>query len=344
MDTLVEKVEKLLMLNDMAAVDQLLAKEDDIADQGIKEYCWGRYYNAIENYEEALKHLNLAKELLTDDINLYGELAFANDKAGNVTDAEQAYLKMYDLETDYKYKWAIMSGIAGFYNEHHMYLKMEKVGKKLCQEYITNYQGYHIMALAKMERKQYKESELVLKMVPESLKKLSQYTDDLVRCYELQKKYNEILQCFEENETFSKEHRRYVLRKKIMAYSSLENYKEAENSLLDYVFEYGEMDGILSLALLLITKGDYDKAISLCKVVQKNISEDEGLYGYFSNLIELVGKYMSCMTGKDQFQKESVCDAIDEIIVYSRKRSLLTSEIEDELQEMKANIRRKSYE
>ena len=47
---------------------------------------------------------------------------------------------------------------------------------------------------------------------------------------------------------------------------------------------------------------------------------------------------MGCMTNKDQSQKESVCDAIDEIIVYSRKRSLLADEIEHELQEMKANI------
>ena len=338
MDTLVEKVEQLLMKDDVAAVEQLLTSENDIADQGMKEYCWGRYYNVIENYEEAIKHLNLAKELLPDDRKLYGELAFANDKTGNVNDAEQAYLKMYALETDYKYKWAIMSGIAGFYSEHHMYLKMEKVGKKLCQEYKTNYQGYHIMALAKIERKQYKESELILKTVPESLKELPQYIDDLVYCYELQKKYNEILQCFEENEKFSTEHRKYVLKKRIMAYSSLENYKEAENSLLDYVFEYGEIDGILSLALLLITKGDYDKSISLCKVVQKNITEDERIYDYFSKLIELVGKYMGCMTNKDQSQKESVCDAIDEIIVYSRKKSLLADEIESELQEMKANI------
>lgn len=338
MDTLVEKTEKLLMGDDIAAVEQLLINESDTADQGIKEYCWGRYYNVIENYEEALKHLKLAKKLLPDAINIYGELALASDKTGNVMDAEQAYLKMYDLETDRKYKWAIMSGIAGFYREHHMYLKMEKVGRKLCQDYKTNYQGYHVMALAKMERKQYKESELILQTVPDVLKELPQYIDDLIHCYELQKKYNEIMQYFNQNEQFSKEHRNYVLKKQILAYSSLENYKEAENCLLDYVFEYGEIDGILSLALLLITKGDYDKAISLCQIVQKNIAEDEMTYDYLSRLIELVGRYMSCMTNKDKSQKESVCKAIDEIIVYLRKRSLLAGEVETELQNMKMNI------
>lgn len=338
MDTLVEQVEKLLEAGETEAVTQLLLKEQSESDKGLREYCWGRYYNVTENFGEALKHLNSAKEILCDDIGLYGELAFANDKLGNVNDAEQAYLKMYDLEKNPKYKWAIMSVLSDFYKEHHMFLRMEKVGKKLCQEYKTNYHGYHVMAMAKMERKQFKECELILEKVPAGLKQLPQYMDDMVTCYEEQKKYEQILQFFDNNKQFTDKYRNYTLKKQILAYSSIGEYENAENCLLDLVFEFGEMDAILSLAILLISKQEYEKAIALGNLVLKNIGKEEIIYDYYARLIDVVGQYMNCMDSKEQKERENACNAIDGLIVYLRKKNLLADEIETELLKMKKNL------
>lgn len=338
MNTLVEQVEKLLEAGETEAVTQLLLKEQSESDKELREYCWGRYYNVTENFGEALKHLNSAKEILCNDIGLYRELGFTNNKLGNVNDAEQAYLKMYDLEKNPKYKWAIMSVLADFYKEHHMFLKMEKVGKKLCQEYRTNYRGYHVLAMAKLERKQYRECELILEKVPKGLRLLPQYIDDFISCYEVQNKYEQILLLLEQNKQFSEKYRNYTLKKQIMAYSSLEKYEEAENCLLNLVFEFGEMDAILSLAILLISKQEYEKAIALGNLVQTNIDEGEIIYEYYAKLINVVGKYMKCMDSKEKAECESVCSAIDGLIVYLKKKNLLAYKIEIELIKMKTNL------
>lgn len=337
MNTLVEQVEKLLEIEDTDAVAKLLTDEGT-EDIGIIEYCWGRYFNVTENYEEALKHLNSAKELLSDDISLYGELAFTNDKLSNVNDAEQAYLKMYDLESDDKYKWAVLSMLADFYREHHMYLKMEKIGKKICQQYKANYHGYHVIVMAKIERKQYKECELILKSVPEGLRKLPQYIVDMVLCFELQQAYEKILQILEDNKKFAKAYRNYTLKKQILAYSSLEKYNDAEKCLLNLVFEYGEMDAILNLAILLLSKQEYEKAIALGNLVQKNINKDEIIYEYYARLVEIVGQYMQCMCNENQKEQEKVCNSIDELIVYLKKKDILADEIETELMNLKSNL------
>lgn len=249
--------------------------------------------------------------------------------------SEIILIKLCEYEKKTKRRWAAFSMLARFYDKHKMYLKMEKVGWEMCKIFSNNYQGYHIRFLAYIEQKKIKNAEIFLESVPEEYKELPQYLDDLIMCFNIQSKNDDILNVLEER--YFNIYPKFVLKKKIEIYGKLEKYDEIEECLIKLITDYGDIEAAIGLGILYVSEGRSDEAKNIIELLSENIGNKQVVYLYFTQIIELANKYMEYKNGKI-IDKEEIIKNINRINELMEKNNFKLESVISEMNRINDEI------
>ncbi len=293
---ILQKVDEKLETGDYDQVKQLLEKLcDERKIENVSCY-WARLYNLTGNYKKTIEYLSVLGGL---DIKSKYELAIAYDQLDNVTEAEKYYLEVLEENQDNQHQYSILCVLGAFYRSHHMYLKMELIGKKLIEKRKDIYYGYHVCFRSYMERKRYNVAKAYLDILDDNLKESMHYHIDYIAYLEIEEKYQEIIAYLEEIEkrNYNKE---FIYRYKLQLYLYLEEYDKAEACLKQLVLESGKPDVIVSMAILMVSKGYYEHAMALIKLVLEEMEEASEIFVYYAKLVEIVSVIMSNTMPEDE--------------------------------------------
>ena len=249
---------------------------------------------------------------------------------GEVNEVEAFFNQLTEEQEDEKKQWTIQNLQASLYEHHNMFLKMDKIGKELCDKYPSNYQGYHIRYQALKKRNKLTEMELLLKQVPEDTKRVFPYVIDVIECFEIQHKYQDIIDYVSNTEFYSEEAELYAWKQKVVALERLERFEEAEKIINKIALEYGDLDALIFSALLLAAKQQYDKARQLAEVLLQNLSDEDVIYQYYAKTILTL-----CDMVKYEDKVEKYNTAIDELISFIKEKKLFVQVLADELEKVK---------
>lgn len=247
---------------------------------------------------ESLERLK-EKEQLESGLNtLYGE-ALASEVIGDIKGAEQIYLQLFDLEQeDVKHQWTVLVLLAEMYERNQMYLKMEKVGKRVCKLFPQNFYGYHIRIAALLERDKVQEAKLLLDESPENMRLLSQWMKDY-----------------------------------ISVYIKLGQYSSAQKLLQVLSVEYGDVTAMIPIGFLMLLQEEYETAIELCNFIQNNVDKEETLYVFYAKLIDTIAKIRV-----NSNENRSITETIDTMINYINEQNLDAYELVRVLSELKMSV------
>lgn len=258
-----------------------------------------------------------------EKVNVFEELDDMMN-VGDVVDVELFFDKLYK-EADEKEQWTIRNLQAELYERHHMYLKMDKIGKMLCDTYPANYQGYHIRYQAMKNRNKIPEMELILNQVPEETKTVFPYLIDWIECLEIQNKYEEIIEYVSKAKFYSEEAECYAWKQATVAFERLQRYEEAEQVLKKIAVKYGDFDAIIAVALLFGSRQEFDKTRDLANLLLQNTGEEDVIYAYYAKTLLTVCDMISNEDDAEKYNK-----AIDELILFIKDKKLpLQEQIED---------------
>ncbi len=222
--------------------------------------------------------------------------ALKKEYAGEVKASELVYIQLIEEENeDDKRRWLSLSLLAEMYKRHNMHLKMDKVGKQLCEQYPDNYAGFHVRLESLFARKKYVDAKAVIDCIPNDMRQLYSCIDDLVKYY-----------------------------------IGVENYQMAEAMLKELAVQYGDLRSMICLGLLMLSKGQISNAIDLCDFIMANIDDDNIQYGYYAKVVKSIAEIRM-----KSIDAEPIDTIIDELLNYMHEHDIEETEMIDTLNAMK---------
>lgn len=222
--------------------------------------------------------------------------AINREETGDIKGAEQIYLQLFDLEqSEEKHQWMVLALLSELYERNHMYLKLEKVGKRICQLYPLNYYGYHIWAISLLKRNKAQEAKILLDEISEEMKSLPVCLEDYVRIY-----------------------------------IGMEQYDHAESLLKVLSVEFGNLTAMISLGFLMLSREEYRKAIELSDFILNYVEKEDEIPIFYSNLIRSLAKI-----SEDSKNNRPIDDTIDAMLNYIEENQLNAEDIVGILKQLK---------
>lgn len=285
---LIDKIESVLEDGEISRAIELLENNaDEIGVVGC-EYLQGRIYHIIDDYSEAERHLNNALQGNPSDKVIYAELADVYEKSGKLSEAENAYETLINLEeSGSKMKWAIYTYLAEFYKRHEMWLKIENIGKRLKDEYPNNYMGIHWLFEAGLAKGKMVQCDMLLKNIPERFQNHNAYVLDCIRLY----------------------------KEKIKIYIRMGDYEAAEENIGRLAMDYGDVEALISLMILFVLKEKNEESIMIGEYLLKNLDKTEIHYIYLVKAVSVMSKYRLYIR-KEPIDHSQVKEEFNDLIQY----------------------------
>lgn len=296
---------------------------DEIGAVGC-EYLLGRIYNSIEDYSEAVMHFNNALQNTSFDKAIYAELTDVYEKSGQLSEAECAYENLLKLENDRRKKWAIYTDMADFYKRHEMWLKMENIGNRLRKNYPNNYMGNHLLFEASLGRGRDLQCEIILNHVSDIFRNIIPYILDCVNFYKKKENYELLFSLLEEHSDILGGS--FVLKEKVRAYIETAEYEKAEENIYKLAVDYGDLEAIISLMVLLVSKEKYEEAILIGQYVLSNIDEIEVYFIYLIKVVSVMSKYRLGVE-QNSFDDVQMKEELDDLIHYMESNTFYDDDI-----------------
>ncbi len=295
-ETLKMKISKVELLLENYKYDDAIANLRELAeeypDEGAIPYYFGRLAMIGKDEELALKYFLIAKEKEYNNVDLYLLLAFIYNNFGSLNDAEKYFENAVDLAETSASKWATMSALAAFYIEHAMYLKAEKISKRLIDEQPNSYQGYHLHIMSESLRGRTDEAMSYIERVSEIFKNHPQYLMDIIEIYKLNNKASGLIKLFENDNRFVRFIPQIVLREKIASLpSDEENADEKEALIAKLAKEYHDSDAIVSYMIIQFGKQNFKISSRLANIILQNELGNQGMKYYLALYFQIFNLY-----------------------------------------------------
>ena len=259
--------------------------------EGIVAYYLGRACVVGTDGMLALRYFTTAINLGYATAEVYLSMAMVQKNLGVVSEAEKSFIKATEVANTENLVWASISFLAVFYIETEMYLKADKLAKKLIKGFPDNYQGYHLHILIEAMREHYEEVLAYMEMVPETFKVHPQYLIDVIEVYKKAGKEIELSQLLETDARFSTIIPRIVLREKIAAMPDDPNDDAKEKLVRQLAGDYHDKDAVVSVMILEFGKKNFKKSAQIASVVLDNEKENQGFRYYLALYFQMYNLY-----------------------------------------------------
>lgn len=334
MKSIVDEFEKCLEKLEIEEAVILLKANAEEINVVEAEYCMGRLDLVVGNVDEAIIHFNNALSDTIFDKAVYAELAAAYELNEDVGNVEDVYYKLLDMETNSQKRWSVWMMLADFYKKNEMFLKLEKIGKKLIKDYETNYFGYQVLIISKIEREKYAEADVIIEDAKDLFLDNIMFHMDIVTYLEKKKDFQGIIDYLEENDDILKKDRKYKVKKMISTYSAMGDYEKAEQCLFRLAKEFGDVNAMISLVILLLSKEENRSAYVLCNRIKGALQSPEFIQSYYLKLLEVLSEFALIREGSNQISREQVLNSISELRTYLEDNLIDNKEVFDALDMM----------
>lgn len=285
----VEKLIKNGSLDDAVSILKELAQ--DYPEQGIIAYYLGRICLIGKDGALALKYFLTAiyRGYATADVYLSTAMLQKNLAAFN--DAETNFQKAVEVANTTELIWGSLSCLATFYIESEMYLKADKIAKKIIKEFPENYQGYHLHILIDAMRERYEDAFAYMDMLPEKFKNHPQYLIDVIEIYKRAGMESELSKILEEDNRFAIIIPQVFLREKISAITNDEHDDMKENLIRQLAKGYQDKDAVISIMILEFSRKNFKKSSQIANAILDNEKGNQGFRYYLALYFQIYNLY-----------------------------------------------------
>ena len=283
-ELLIDKGDYLSAINDLQEIFVSYPNE------GIIPFYYGNIARMIRADELALKYYLQAYNLGFDGAEGLFAMAFTQKELGMFSEAEHNFLDAIEKANEKDEKWVYISALAVFYLENDMFLKAEKMSKKLIEEFDTNYQGYHIHVISEAMRSHFDEAEAYLERVPSVFKNHPQYFIDKIELCKAKDDKEKLKQLLAD-ETIKAVIPQVVLREMIMNMPGEEHAEEKEKFINTLAKEYHDKDAFISKMILEFVNKNYEDSAQLANVILENEKLNQGIRYYLALIFQIYNLY-----------------------------------------------------
>lgn len=277
-----EYVSAIKVLHDLA---------QEFPDETIIPYHLGRIAMLVKDNDAAMKYFSIAMEKGHSTAELHLSIGILCCDNGDIADAEKNFIEAGMLANTVEAKWTTSSVLAIFYLENEMYLKAEKIAKKMTIEYPDNYQGYHLHIMAETARGHLEEVNAYMDKLPNQFKSHPQYLMDIIDILKIQKKTDELLKLFDEDGRFNDIIPQVVLREKINAMPNDEYSDEKERLVYRLAKNYHDSDAVVSTMIIEFGKRNFKKSSKIANVILDNEKRHPSLKYYLALYFQIFNLY-----------------------------------------------------
>lgn len=342
--TKISSIDKLIENGDLdKAVATLKVLAQDYPQEGIVAYYLGRICLMGKDDVLALKYIQAAIERGYATADVYLSAAMLLKDLAVLNEAEKYFIKAIEVANTSELNWVSLSCLAVFYIENEMYLKADKIVKRISKEFPNNYQGYHLHIIIEAMREHYDEVFAYMDMLPEKFKNHPQRLIDVIEIYKKAGKESELSDLFESDLSFSTIIPQVVLREKISAMPNGEHVDTKEKLIRQLAKDYRDKDAVVSVMILEFSRKNFKKASQIANAILDNEKDEQGfryylaLYFQIYNLYYLVEKKPSAKLQKWIEKAGNWCiDFVEEMGVPAAS-DVVTSSIQELFDEININ-------
>lgn len=288
----ISNIDKLIENGDLdKAVAALKELAQEYPTEGVVAYYLGRICLIGNDGILALKYFLAAIErgYATADVYLSTAMVQKNFTAFN--DAEKNFIKATEVADTPNLSWASLSALCVFYIENEMYLKADKLAKKIIKEFPDNYQGYHLHILIEAMRERYEEVFAYMDVLPEKFKSHPQYLIDVIEVYKKAGKETELTELFEKDLRFSAIVPQAVLREKIAAMPNDPDDDAKEMLVRQLARDYHDKDAVVSVMILEFSRKNFKKSSQIANTILDNEKLNQGFRYYLALFFQIYNLY-----------------------------------------------------
>lgn len=285
----VEKLIKNGSLDDAVSILKELAQ--DYPEQGIIAYYLGRICLIGKDGALALKYFLTAIDRGYATADVYLSTAMLQKNLAAFNDAETNFQKAVEVANTTELIWGSLSCLATFYIESEMYLKADKIAKKIIKEFPENYQGYHLHILIDAMREHYEDAFAYMDMLPENFKNNPQYLIDVIEIYKRVGMESELSKILEEDNRFAIIIPQVVLREKISAITNDEHDDMKENLIRQLAKDYQDKDAVISIMILEFSRKNFKKSSQIANAILDNEKGNQGFRYYLALYFQIYNLY-----------------------------------------------------
>ena len=292
-----------ILLNKLANVDHLIDNGDlnnavavlkslaqDYPDEGIVAYYLGRMSAIANDGVLALKYFLAAIDRGYTTTEVYLSAAMLQKMLSSSNDAEKSFIKATEAADTNELKWVSQSSLCVYYIENEMYLKAEKIVKKLIKDFPENYQGYHLHIIIEAVREHYDEAFAYMAMLPEAFKNHPQYLIDVIEIYKKASKEQELAKLFEDDLRFNMIVPQVVLKEKLASMPE-DDFDAKEEIVRRLARDYHDKDAIVSVMILEFSKKNFKKSAQIANVILDNEKLNQGFRYYLALYFQIYNFY-----------------------------------------------------
>lgn len=290
--TKISSVECLIENGDLdKAVGILKVLAQDYPQEGIVAYYLGRVCLIGKDGVLALKYFLAAIDRGYATADVYLSTAMLQKSLAALNDAEKNFLKAAEVADTTELMWASLSCLSVFYIEFEMYLKADKIAKKLIKEFPDNYQGYHLHILIEAMRERFEEVFAYMDMLPEKFKDHPQFLIDVIEIYKKAGKETELAELFETDLRFTTVIPQIVLREKISSMPNDEYDDTKEKLIRQLARDYHDKDAVVSVMILEFSRKNFKKSSQIANIILDNEKLNQGFRYYLALYFQIYNFY-----------------------------------------------------
>lgn len=273
------------------AVDSLHKLAQEYPTEGIIAFYLGRMCLIGKDDQIALQYFETAVRMDYKNTDVYLSMALLQKNLSTINEAERSFFKALEMAGTKEKKWACSSCLAVFYIENEMYLKADKIAKKMIKEYPDNYQGYHLHIIIETLRGHFEEVFAYIDMLPKNFKSHPQHLIDLIEIYKKSEKDSELVELFDNDIRFNEVIPQIVLKEKIVLMPNDEFDDTKEKLIRDLANYYQDSDAIISIMILEFGRKNFKKSSQIANIVLENEKRNLGLKFYLAMYFQIYNLY-----------------------------------------------------
>lgn len=281
-------LEKCEYTNALSVLKELA---QEYPSEGIVPYYLGQMSLIGKDNLLAQKYFKTAIDMGYEKPDAYLLLALIQKDLYMVAESEENFTKAVNAAHSSEILWTVLSCSCVFYIENEMFLKAEKIAKRIIKEYPENYEGHHLHIMINALRERYEEVFAYMDILPEKFKIHPQFLIDIIEIYKKSGKESKLLELFDRDLRFNAIIPQVVLRERISTMENVQSDDTKEQLIRELANEYHNKDAIISVMILEFSKKNFKKSSQIANAILDNEKGNQGFRYYLALYFQIYNLY-----------------------------------------------------
>ena len=254
-------------------------------------YLLGIVALSIDEENLAYDYFMKSETLGYENANLFYKMAVIESNLEKSRESEMHFNKAIAL-ADKDESFVCYDSLITFYLEHNMFLKADKLSKRLMLDFPNNYIGYHYQIECLLLRNRDLEAKSFLNMIPENFKKSPLFLMDNIKVLQRTENSEMVINEIDNNKIYEKIIPNYSLKIKYNMSSNMDAGTKSLSAIIKkLVVDYGDIDGIFALMLINFENKNFEVTANICQYILEYDANVQGLRFYIALYFQMYCLY-----------------------------------------------------